>query len=390
MSTSFAAVLYRPSAVSERALSHGFAVALAGFDLEAPRLTVGELAALPGWAVAFYESGARQRGAAGAFEELDHAADLFEEELPPGLCVRDAASPDAVVYALVYADDTWLDDGYRFGPEGATRHFVREGEDGLEAGVGTADETRVTPLALPDDDAAAERVVRPHRGSTFLARELGVPVVPALVRALFEAERRVAVRLCAADPEAVAEETRALVAVLGRRDGRGAFALPERVAGVAPAASYAAFVRSYDWSDPADPSDLYRELAIGRVVGTLHFARAPELAALDADPRWQRAPCAGLLPIATLHPSALGAARTAERWLALAPDGEALVLVAADGSVAPAGPTFAELIRYLALGYKRRDAIEEDVIGALMLRAHWRSVAGADALPRTHPARRTP
>ena len=33
MGTSFAAVIYRPSEVSERALSHGFGVATAGFDV---------------------------------------------------------------------------------------------------------------------------------------------------------------------------------------------------------------------------------------------------------------------------------------------------------------------------------------------------------------------
>ena len=62
MGTSFAAVLYRPADVSERALSHGFGVAVAGFDVAKPSLLLGELPGVPGWSVAFYRSGAAKGG----------------------------------------------------------------------------------------------------------------------------------------------------------------------------------------------------------------------------------------------------------------------------------------------------------------------------------------
>src|SRR5262245_12646593 len=120
MHTSFAALIFRPAEVSDRDLSSAFAVALAGWDAPAPRLLVSELVGLAGWAVAFYESGARAGD-----DELDHACDLFEEELSPGLCVRAAAvehgATNAVVYAITFSEDVLHDDAWRFAPEGVLR-----------------------------------------------------------------------------------------------------------------------------------------------------------------------------------------------------------------------------------------------------------------------------
>ncbi len=368
MATSFAAVIFRTGQVTERELSHGFAVSLAGWEAPAPSLTVAEIRGLPGWSAAFYRSGAT--GAAG-YEELDHASELFEDELPPGLCVRDAAAGRApVVYALVFSDETTLDDAWRFAERAIERRFVREGEDGLEAGVETLDASEVRPVDAEDDEAALAQ----DRGSTFLSRELGRPVIPALVGALFEADRRVEVRLFAPDPASIEQQVHRLNRVLGRTDGRGAFTPPPSVAGVAPPPAFAAFVRAYDWADPGDPGDLYRELSIGAVEGTLRFLRASDLAKRDADPAWAPAARAGLFPVATLATGALGAGSgKGERTLALAPDGDQLSLVDGAGRIAPAGPTFAELLAYLSLGWKKRDEVEEDLIGALMLRARVRT-----------------
>ena len=83
----------------------------------------------------------------------------------------------------------------------------------------------------------------------------------------------------------------------------------------------------------------------------------------------------GVYPIATLQGSALGGSRAPIGTLALAADGERLILVKPDGRTRPAGPTFGELLRYLALGWKQRSEAEEDIIGALMLRARLRSSA---------------
>ena len=52
--TTLAVLLFRPSEVPERALSRGFAVALAGWEVPAPRLGLAALPGLPGWSVAFY------------------------------------------------------------------------------------------------------------------------------------------------------------------------------------------------------------------------------------------------------------------------------------------------------------------------------------------------
>ena len=137
MRTSFAALLFRSDQVSDRALSHGVAVAVAGFDVPAPHLLVASLPGIPGFSAAFYRSGAKGPRH-DEDDELDHARDLFEEELPPGLAVRDAAAEEAaaraprdgdgpvVVFAIVFDEDLPHDDAWRFDPEGYSRCFVRE------------------------------------------------------------------------------------------------------------------------------------------------------------------------------------------------------------------------------------------------------------------------
>ena len=57
MAPPIAALLFRPAEVPDRALSRGFAVALAGWDVPAPRLSVAPLPGAPGWSAAFYASG---------------------------------------------------------------------------------------------------------------------------------------------------------------------------------------------------------------------------------------------------------------------------------------------------------------------------------------------
>ena len=49
MATSFAALVFRPEEVPDRALAQGFAVALAGWDVPAPRLSIAPLAGIAGW-----------------------------------------------------------------------------------------------------------------------------------------------------------------------------------------------------------------------------------------------------------------------------------------------------------------------------------------------------
>jgi hypothetical protein len=366
MTTSFAALVYRPEEIPDRALSQGFAVALAGWDVPAPRLQIADLAGAPGYAVAFYSSGAKApRG--GEDDAFDLACELFEDELPPALAVLDAAEalghPEARVYAITYAEGIFHDDAWRFDGRGFERHFVHEGEEGVEAGAETAEGAEDIEITAEEEGA-----LKPHRGSTFLSRELGAPALGALVGALYAVDRAIAVRLADPGPEAIAGETRRLVTALRRVSGRGAFAVP-----AAPAA-YAAFVGAYDWADPADPQDLYRELAIGRIEGTLRFWRAADLARLDGDAGWQRHAREGLFPIARLAGSALGGGG-AEAVVALAKDAEHLVIVRG-ARAEDAGPTFGELIRYLALGWSQRSEAEEDMIGALMLRARIRREGG--------------
>ncbi|UQA56347.1 hypothetical protein [Polyangium aurulentum] len=385
MATSFAAVLFRPTEVSDRALAQGFAVALGGFDVPAPRLLVAPLRAVPGWSVAFYASGAK--GIAQE-DELEHACELFEEELPPGLAVLDAATaeghPEAVVYAITYTDGRLHDDAFRFDAQGVSRHFVHDDDEGVTVGFEAPDAGESHELDAPateDDEAemrALDAAARPHRGSTYLSQQLGAPAIPALVGALFEADRRIVIRLVEPDATSIEAEVGRLNRALGRVNGRGAPPSPAAVGGVAPPAAYAAFVSAYDWADPADPQDLYRELAIGAVEGTLRFLRPEDLAALDADAGFRKAASSGLYPIARLMGSALGGGGT-KGILALARDAEGLVLVKPSGGIVVAGPTFGELLRYLALGWSKRNEAEEDMIGALMLRARLRVEKGYGA-----------
>ena len=375
MATSFAALVFRPEEVPDRALAQGFAVALAGWDVPAPRLSIASLPGIPGWAVAFYESGAKVvRGAED--EAFDVACEVFEDDVPPALAVLDAAAElgheGARVYAITYAEGIFHDDAWRFDASGFTRHFVHEGEDGVEAGVETPEGAEDVDVALPaeDDARALEQAVKPHRGSAFLAEELGAPALAALVGALYDVERRVAVRLVPPDPEAIAAETERLDRALRRTPGRGAFD-PPAVAGRAAPAAYQAFVRAYDWADPADPADRYREIAIGAIEGTLRFLRRDDLDRLAADATWKAAARDAHYPVARLSGSALGSGRDAT--IALAADQDHLVIVRPDRPAAEAGPTFGELIRYLALGWSTRTEAEEDMIGALMLRARMRA-----------------
>jgi hypothetical protein len=369
MSLAFAAVVYRTSEIDDRALTRGFAVALAGWDIAAPSLLVAELPQFPGYSVAFYRSGVK---AGRGHVELEHAAEVFRDELPPGLAVRDEVGGEVVVRSLVYSDAVVLDDAARFDAQGFERRWVGDGDEGLEAGRANSEGEEVEELE--DDD---EAVVGPHRGSAFLAAELGGALVPALAAALFQAERRLPIALCAAGPRGVEEELDALVRTLRRVRGRGAPSLPEAIGGVRVPDVVRAFASAYDWADPADPADLYRELAIGAIVGTLHFARHDALEGLVAQVASRGAvdPAGAIFPFATLRPSALGGSGRAPSIVATSADGERLYVVESGRAVRLAGPTFAELVAYLALGFRARDAIEEDRIGALMLRAHHRASA---------------
>lgn len=377
MTAPFAALLFRPSEVSDRALSRGFAVALAGFDVPAPHLRVAELRGIPEYCAAFYSSGLGRDG-----DDLEHLVELFEAEVSPAVGVIDAAaelgSPDARVLCAIFAEDVIHDDGWRFASGGFLRHFVRESEEGIEAGVESGQDSEVHEIAITIDDdatddeerAAEAAAVRPHRGSTFLSSELRAPALPALMGALFDTDRRIEIRLIAPGPEAVAAEARRLVRALRRVDGRGAFTAPPAVRGVAQPAGHAAFVAAYDWADPGDTSDRYRELAIGAIEGTLQFLREAELRALDGDEAWARGAAAGLYPVARILGSALGASST-QAILGVAADGEQLSLVRG-ARVTLAGPTLGELLCYLALGWSQRSDADEDLIGALMLRARIR------------------
>lgn len=381
MATSFAALVFRPSEISDEALAQGFAVALAGWDVPAPHLTISPLERFPGVSAAFYESGRRIRRET-EDDEFDHVTELFEDELSPPVAVLDfVENPAATVYAVVISEDRAHDDCWRFDAKGFVRHFVRDGEDGLEAGVETPEavDVEAVELDLPDDapadreEAALERATADHRGSTFLSQELGAPVLPALMGALFTAERRLDVRLVAAGPAAIEVEVRRLNRTLGRSDGRGSFVPPQKLWGAEIPASFEAFVRTYDWADPKDPEDLYRDLSIGAIIGTLHFFRERDLRAREGAPAGVNGVQGGRYPIAALRNSGLGRSGP-ETTLALAADGDRL-LIMQPGRAIEAGPRFGELVRYLALGWARRTEAEEDVIGALMLKARIRCEA---------------
>ncbi len=378
MSLTIAALFYRPSEISERTLSLGFAVALAGWEVPAPRLVVGPLAGSDYW-VAFYSSGADGDDA------TDHAIELFEEELSPLVAVLDVAemtggSATAKVFGLVYTDDFLYDDGWYFGPDGVERHFVRDGEGGLEAGVETHDDVQLETVQLEIPDGATEgeeqaledAAVRPHRGSIFLESALGKGVLQRVVRASFEADKRVMIRLVEPSALSIEAETRKLVAVLKREAGRGAIALPKTKGGVAPPSAVTAFAAAYDWVDPADPGDLYRELSIGAIQGNVRFLRAVDIGGFEAEPKWKSSKGEALYPIAKVVPSALGG-RSEAAFIAVAPDGEKLYHLRPGQSAKPAGPTLGEFLLYLALGWTKRSPAEEELIGALMLQAQLRT-----------------
>ncbi len=384
MRTAFACILYRSSEVDTEALSQGFAVALAGYDLDRPRLLTAELRGLPGWSVAFYQS----RASGPAHDEIEHARELFEDELPPALSVRDTAEMrtgvDPTLYALVYDEARWTDDTWRFDGEGYERRYVHDGEDGLEAGRETAEESDVESIALDVADdaddvterAAIEQATRAHRGSAWLSSVMGVAIVPALVGALYEADHAIAVNLVDPSPKGVEAATRALNKTLRRTDGRGAF-VPQAVAGTPAPPAYVAMVGRYDWSDPADPGDLFRGLSIGVIEGTLRFLR-PEDRKNPENAANHNTLLKNVYPIARISTSTLGSQATGRAsTLALDADGAHLHLIDDRGHARPAGPTLGELLIYLALGFRSRNEIEENLIVALMLRAKLRADAAS-------------
>lgn len=340
MSLSFACVIV-PSSVPNEALSTAFATAAAGFDVDGAKLLVGPLPGAEGVRVAFYKSGKKQS----EFLETEHVVELFEEELPPGMAVLDFAERGKV-YSLVYSETESLDDGCRFDESGFERRYVREDGEGLVAGVVSPDSEHEEEL---EDDAAR----REAGGAAFLSSELRVNALAALARALFEADEVVPVRLAPAGPEGVAVMTRALVATLRRVEGRGA---PSDLTSLGLPPDLAAFVGLYDWADPSDPGDLYRELALGRIVGNARFVRPEAMKRSDGR-------------VAVLDLLGTGLASRAESEPVFL--GEGGVLSLGDGRAT--GTTLPELLRYLALGYKKaRSAAEEELVQALMLRAQVR------------------
>lgn len=374
MAMSFAALIYRPEHVSERALSFGFGVSLAGYDLPKANLLRTELHAQRGLSVAFYQSGHFSKSSApdATYEEFDHACELFDDELSPGRCVCDAAEhPEARVYTLVYSDEILHDDGICFTKTSFERYFTREIDEGVELGHVDVDQQAIRTIPLDTDETRLESKIQPSRGSAFLSKILGFSVISTLAQALFLADERLLIQLLPTTPEAVRAETQRLNEVLGRRSGRGAFELPKLLAGVSAPDTLQVFVEAYDWTDPNDPGDLYRELSIGNIDGTLHFMRKAELEAKAGDSAWEACAARHLYPIATLK-SGLGS-RAPFQTLALHPGGERLALADGNGNIREAGPTFAELLRYLTLGWKKRNDAEDDVIEALMLRAKVRT-----------------
>lgn len=347
MTDAFAALIFRPEAVSDEALSLGMAIALAGHQVARPRLDIAELPGAPGWSVAFYASG--EKGPAHTPEdEVEHAEELWgDEDLPPAGAVwaaaralGGAAAERAIVYGLLYAPELELDEGHRFGGE-------RVNVAGHErAGEGDHD---------GDDET----------GSALVHRELGALVPSALVKALFDADRRVVPRLADPSPAGVGALTQALVATLGRTPGRGAFE-PAPLWGMNPPAAYLEFVRAYDWDDPRDPPDLYRGISLGGLEGTIRFLRPARAASLGTPPVSSSG--AALFPVAELLSSTLADPQRVA-LLALDASGEVLVRVGLRGGTSPAGPTFAELLRYLDLGFRERTPFEEELIQSLLLRA---------------------
>ena len=92
---------------------------------------------------------------------------------------------------------------------------------------------------------------------------------------------------------------------------------------------------------------------------------------MSADEGWQPFARKGYFPIARMvepsQPLQKGSV------VALAPDGERLRLVGSFGIEREPGPTLGELILYLALGWRKRTAIEEHLVQALMLKAKVRT-----------------
>jgi hypothetical protein len=341
MSLSFACII-APSSVSNEALSTAFATATAGFDVDGAKLLVGAVPGAPQLRVAFYKSGKKQT----EFLETEHAVEVFEEELPPGMALLDFAEGASKVYSLVFSETESLDDGCRFDEAGFERRYVREDGDGLVAGV-------LSPESEQEEELDEDDSGRESGGAAFLSKELGINVLAALAQALFSADEVVPVRLAPVGAEGVAAMTRALVTTLRRVEGRGA---PADLAALALPPDLAAFVAHYDWADPTDPGDVYRELAIGRIVGNARFVKPHAMRTVDGR-------------FAAIALLGTGLASRGEPELVYLSEGGQLTMN--DGR--STGTTLQELLRYLAMGFKKdRSAAEEELLQALMLRAQVR------------------
>jgi hypothetical protein len=362
MTTSLAAILYPRGRLTDAALSRGFALALSGWDLPDAHLLLAELPGAAEWSVGFYQCGLRDPD-----DAFDQAVELFEDEPSPGQCVRTlSALGDLVVYTVVFTDEYLHDDVVRFSEEGVSRRFLRDCEEGVEAGEQDGEEGKSRIL---DDDSDQE--LRRHRGTTWLDQLIGIASLPALVQALYGADRTLDRRLVDPGVDSIQEQARQLNRSLGRQDGRGSAGLPQAVAGVAPPEVLRRFAAIYDWQDPSDPDDRYRDIAIGDLEGTLQFIRGETWQGLEGDAQWAECGQKGYFPVARMiEPDGSGRSKG---WVALCPDGEGLRLVGSFGIEREAGPTFGELVLYLALGWRKRSAIEEELIQALMLRARVRA-----------------
>ncbi len=337
MATTFAALIFRPADIPDRALSQGFAVALGGWDVASPRLFIAPLPGVLGHAAAFYSSG---DPAGGGDDELDHLAELFEDEPSPPVAVLDAAAelghPGATVFALVFSEDVVHDDGWRFEASGFVRHFVREGDEGVEAGVEAPDRSDIVEVDvdLPEGATAAEEREAMDR-AIRLAPRLDVPRGRAGRPGAGRAHGR-PLRARAPRPGA----PRRAGAGVDRRRGRAAQpgAPPRKTAAARPRprrpsaaspwpATYAAFMRAYDWADPADPrtstASSRSAPSRARCASSARASSSPTTASRG----WEAAAARQLYPIARLSGSALGGGAAQRSVVALGADGEQLWVV---------------------------------------------------------------
>lgn len=188
--------------------------------------------------MAFYRSGAPREDAA------ERAIDLLEEGLCPPVAVLDAAAElghaDARVYALVYSED-FVRDRRVAVRRGGLRAAVRAratGRRGSRRAWRRRTTARWRRWRSECRRARRRRRSRNHRrgaaaspGEHVPVRALGGRVLPAVMRASFEADRRLPIRFVEPSVEGIRAETERLVRALGRTAGRGAFAPPARCRG---------------------------------------------------------------------------------------------------------------------------------------------------------------